>query len=122
MLAVGRRWLLRRQRTGRIGRAEPAFAEAWETGGGGGRGLDEADAREAAAADDGRGRRAEPILQDSAVDGAEVDVELEVAVFEVGQAGVVAEEARLHAAPGDVERRARAMVGAGRAIFGNAPP
>lgn len=78
--------------------------------------------REAAAADDSQGGGAEPVLEDGVVDRAEVDVVLEVAVVEFGQAGRVAEDPRLPRRPGDVEGRARAVMSPLRAVLATTPP
>src|SRR6266852_2836750 len=67
-------------------------------------------------AEDGLAVAAEPLVEQGRIQAAEVGVVLQVAVVEVLQAGVVADEAALHARTGDEEARAGAVVGS-RAVF-----
>src|SRR4051812_21781277 len=48
-------------------------------------------------AEDGFARRVEPVLKDSGVDAAEIGVELQVALIEVRQRGVIAQHAGVNA-------------------------
>src|SRR4051794_25642064 len=57
----------------------------------------------------------QPVVEEGRVDGAEVGVESQVAVVEVRQAGVLADDAPLHRRPGHEQARAGAVVGAAAA-------
>ena len=84
-------------------------------------GYTKAEVRELVA-EDGLGVGAEPLVEQGGVDGAVVGVEAQVAVVQVGQAGVVAVDAALDARAGYEHDAGRAVVGALRAVLLAAPP
>ena len=65
----------------------------------------------------GMGGNAEPVFEDRGVDPAEVDDRLEVAVVEVGQARIGADQAGLDPRTGEEYRARGAVVGPCRAIL-----
>src|SRR5262245_41333994 len=71
-------------------------------------------------AEDVLGLRVEPLFEDAGVDGAEVDVELEVAVVEVLEVGRLAVDAAFDAVPDDEHGRGGPVVSAIAAVLGDA--
>ena len=59
----------------------------------------------------------EPLIEDRRVDPAEVHKRLQVAVHEIGHAGIGTEQARLDGRTGQKHRAGGAVVGAGRAVL-----
>ena len=68
-------------------------------------------------ADDRLGRTIEPVGDERRVDSPEIGVELEVAVVELVEAWMFADQARLGDRPDDEDRRGRTMIGALRGVF-----
>src|SRR5262249_40544091 len=64
---------------------------------------------------------AQPAVEDSGVDAAEVGVVLQIAGVQVAQAGVLADRTALDARAGHEQARAGAVVGAGAAVLVDAP-
>ena len=63
---------------------------------------------------------AQPTVELSSIDAAEVGVELEVVGVEIRQTGVLADDAPLDRRPGDEQARGSAVVGAPAAVLRNA--
>src|SRR5689334_8634610 len=69
----------------------------------------------------GLGIQAEPSVEQGGVDLTEVDAALEVALLQVGQTGIRAHHTGLDARSRQQDRPGGAVVGAGRALFGDTP-
>lgn len=84
--------------------------------------LEEWDGCGGALAEDGRRVGAEHATEQGGVDGPQVDRVLEVALVEVGEAGLVTVEAVLHVLADDQDRGGGAVVRAARRVGSHAAP
>ena len=63
------------------------------------------------------GGPAEPLRQERGIDRAEVELKFQIAVGQIIQAGMLADDARLHTAADEKNRRGRAVVGSTAGVF-----